>query len=195
MRIHEVPVDWADDPDSRVDIVATALADVRGIARLMRALLTGRIPLHDLRRQLGREPAPLPGIAPGLGRQLVRFGAIGVASTLAYLVLFVLLRTALGPQPANFVALLSTAVANTAANRAFTFGVHGPGAARHQAQGLLVFAIGLAVTSGALALLHAVSADPRRMLELAVLVLANAVATVLRFVLMRQWVFARRASN
>ena len=35
-RIHEVPVHWVDDPDSRVDILATALADVRGILRLRR---------------------------------------------------------------------------------------------------------------------------------------------------------------
>src|SRR5690348_5213321 len=35
LRIHEVPVDWVDDPDSRVDIVATALADLRGVARLL----------------------------------------------------------------------------------------------------------------------------------------------------------------
>jgi glycosyltransferase involved in cell wall biosynthesis len=34
LRIHEVPVDWVDDPDSRVAIVATALADLRGVARL-----------------------------------------------------------------------------------------------------------------------------------------------------------------
>ena len=38
LRIHEVPVDWVDDPDSSVDIVATALADLRGIARMRRAL-------------------------------------------------------------------------------------------------------------------------------------------------------------
>jgi glycosyltransferase involved in cell wall biosynthesis len=37
LRIHEVPVDWVDDPDSSVDIVATALADLRGIARMLRA--------------------------------------------------------------------------------------------------------------------------------------------------------------
>lgn len=36
LRIHEVPVDWVDDPDSRVDLLATALADLRGIARLRR---------------------------------------------------------------------------------------------------------------------------------------------------------------
>jgi glycosyltransferase involved in cell wall biosynthesis len=34
LRIHEVPVDWVDDPDSRVDIVRTALGDLRGIVRL-----------------------------------------------------------------------------------------------------------------------------------------------------------------
>ena len=38
LRIHEVPVDWVDDPDSRVDILATALADLRGIARMRREL-------------------------------------------------------------------------------------------------------------------------------------------------------------
>jgi glycosyltransferase involved in cell wall biosynthesis len=34
LRIHEVPVDWIEDTDSSVDIVATALANLRGIARL-----------------------------------------------------------------------------------------------------------------------------------------------------------------
>jgi glycosyltransferase involved in cell wall biosynthesis len=34
MRIHEVPVDWVDDADSRVAVLATALEDLRGIARL-----------------------------------------------------------------------------------------------------------------------------------------------------------------
>ena len=35
LRIHEVPVDWIEDRDSRVDIVSTALGDLRGVARLM----------------------------------------------------------------------------------------------------------------------------------------------------------------
>ncbi|MDQ1699227.1 MAG: hypothetical protein QOG34_1090, partial [Frankiaceae bacterium] len=39
LRIHEVPVDWTDDPDSRVDLLATALGDLRGVARLMRGQL------------------------------------------------------------------------------------------------------------------------------------------------------------
>ncbi len=43
LRIHEVPVDWVDDPDSRVDILATAVADLRGIARLGGALARGPV--------------------------------------------------------------------------------------------------------------------------------------------------------
>src|SRR6202035_1091391 len=38
LRIYEVPVDWTDDPDSRVDIVATAVEDLRGVWRLSRQL-------------------------------------------------------------------------------------------------------------------------------------------------------------
>jgi glycosyltransferase involved in cell wall biosynthesis len=42
LRIYEVPVDWVDDPDSRVDIVATAVADLRGVARLRLAVTARR---------------------------------------------------------------------------------------------------------------------------------------------------------
>lgn len=34
LRINEVPVDWVEDPDSRVDIVRTALDDLKGVVRL-----------------------------------------------------------------------------------------------------------------------------------------------------------------
>lgn len=34
LRVHEVPVDWTDDPDSRVDILRTAADDLRGVWRL-----------------------------------------------------------------------------------------------------------------------------------------------------------------
>lgn len=41
IRIHEVPVDWVDDPDSSVDIAATAVADLRGVVRLLRTFAHG----------------------------------------------------------------------------------------------------------------------------------------------------------
>jgi glycosyltransferase involved in cell wall biosynthesis len=49
LRIHEVPVDWVDDTDSRVDIVSTTLGDLRGIARLVLGLARGTIKVPKLR--------------------------------------------------------------------------------------------------------------------------------------------------
>jgi len=134
-------------------------------------------------------------VPAGLTRQLVRFAGIGIASTLAYLVLFLLFRSALGAQPANLVALLLTAVANTSANRRLTFGVTGrAGAGRHQLQGLVVFGLGLGLTGGSLALLHALSATAPLGVEVGVLVAANLAATLLRFLLLRVWVFRARTA-
>jgi putative flippase GtrA len=165
LRIHEVPVDWVEDTDSRVDLVRTALDDLRGMARVAR-------------------------------RQLPSFAAIGVVSTVAYLALFSVLRSVTGATAANAVALLVTAVANTAANRRFTFGVTGrAGVWRQHLEGLVVFGLGLAMTTGALALLERTTPDPGRAAELAALVAANAAATLLRFVLLRSWVFHPRRTR
>jgi len=197
LRIHEVPVDWVDDPDSRVDIVATALADLRGIWRVGRALASGALPVAELRAQLGRAPlAPsVPGVPTAMPRQLVRFAAIGVASTVAHLLLFLLFRGMMGAIAANVVALLLTSIANTAANRRLTFGVRGrDGAARHQFQGLIIFGLGLGLTTGALALLGVLAPAASQAVELGVIVAANAAATVLRFVLFRAWVFRPRTT-
>lgn len=164
LRIHEVPVDWIDDPDSRVDIVHTALEDLRGIARLL------------------------------AGARLTRFLGIGVVSTIAYALLFVALRAPLGPAAANAAALALTAVANTQANRHFTFGLRGrTHLLRQHAMGAVVYVLTLALTNGALLVLHAVDAAPSRAVELAVLAAASICATVTRFVALRSWVFARRA--
>ena len=115
MRIHEVPVDWVDDPDSRVDIVTTAVADLKGVARLVRALLTGSLPLSTLLESTSAERAVQA--RPGLFSQLARFSVIGVVSTVAYVLLYLALRTGVPAQGANALALVVTAVANTAVNR------------------------------------------------------------------------------
>ena len=160
MRIHEVAVDWVDDPDSRVRIVPTAVADLRGVARLMAA------------------------------SPLMRFAAVGLLSTIAYALLFVALAGPLGSAAASAVALTLTAVANTAANRRLTFGVRGgTGIIRHHLAGLAVFALALALTSGALAVLDAADPRPPRLLETAVLVLASLCATVMRYVALSAFVF------
>ena len=150
LRIHEVPVDWIDDLDSRVDIIATALADLRGMARLGAGFARGSIQVPQL-----RAPGWAGGrAARGLPLQVARFTVIGVASTIAYVALFLLLRLAMPAQAANVISLLLTAVANTAANRRLTFGISGrSNAARHQVKGLIAFGLGLALTSGSLAML------------------------------------------
>jgi len=118
-------------------------------------------------------------------QQVLRFAGVGVASTAAYALLYLLLRPLAGPFTANALALLLTAVANTAANRRLTFGVRGTsGVLGDHAVGLLAFAAGLALTSGALAALHAIG-DPGRATELVVLMAANALATLLRFVVLK----------
>ena len=82
---------------------------------------------------------------------------------------------------------------NTAANRWFTFGVRGrERRLRHQAQGLVVFAIGLALTSGSLALLTTFAPTTSRAAELLLLTVANVLATLVRFLLFRGWVFRPR---
>jgi putative flippase GtrA len=181
LRIHEVPVDWIDDLDSRVDIIATALADLRGMARLGAGFARGSIQVPLLR-------GPGGPTARGLPLQIARFTVIGVASTIAYVALFLLFRLTMPAQAANVVSLLLTAVANTAANRRLTFGISGrSNAARHQVKGLIAFGLGLALTSGSLA----VVGQAGRLAEICVLLAANLVATVIRFLLYRYWVFGR----
>ena len=161
LRIHEVPVDWVEDPDSRVDIVSTALGDLRGVARMMAE------------------------------SRLLRFMAIGVVSTLAYALLYLVLRTSLPPGVSNALALATTAVGNTAANRRVTFGISGRhGVLRHQLMGGIVFFVTLGITSGALATLHAAVRRPPHLLETVVLVVASLLATLSRYAGFRWLVFA-----
>ena len=117
-------------------------------------------------------------------RRFLSFAAIGVASTLGYVALYSAIRPALGAPAANAVALLGTALANTAANRRLTFEVRGrAGLARDHAAGLLALLVALGITSASLAALD--FARPRPGAALAVLVAANALATLVRFMLLR----------
>ncbi|WP_307812398.1 GtrA family protein [Phycicoccus sp. CSK15P-2] len=125
--------------------------------------------------------------------QLTWFAVIGVASTALHLGGFVLLRLVAPSQVANAVALLTAAVLNTWANRRWTFGVRGRAdAGRHQVQGLLVFGLTLAMSSGGLAALGAVAPDAPRWLETAVVAVTTAAATAVKFAAMRWWVFVPR---
>ena len=193
LRVHEVPVDWVEDADSRVRIWSTAVGDVRGLVRVARAKATGAARVADLpQRPAPRSAHPdaiLAARGGGLLWQLAAFGMIGLASTVATAVLYALLRSWAPPLVANLVALVAVTLLNTEANRRLTFA--GTGAARHGAhlRGLVVFALYYALTSGALLALQATVAHPSRWLEVAVLLAASVVGTAARFLLLRKWVF------
>jgi putative flippase GtrA len=117
---------------------------------------------------------------------------VGLLSTIAYALLFLALGGPVGAAGANAVALAVTAVGNTAANRRLTFGVRGrTGLVRQHVAGFVVFVLTLALTSGAVAVLHGLVASAPRALELAVLIAASTAATVTRYVALRSWAFAR----
>lgn len=123
--------------------------------------------------------------------QLIRFAGVGVLSTLAYSLIYLFLRSFLGSFAANTLALLITAVANTAANRRVTFGVRGnSGLAGDHAVGLLAFGVGLLLTNGSLALVHAAGVEAH-WVEVVVLTVANLVSTVVRFLVLRLRVSSR----
>jgi putative flippase GtrA len=178
-----------DDPDSHVDIVATAIQDLTGIVGVSRGLAAGRA----LDGPLGRPSRPPSGRTAA---QLCRFGLVGAASTGAYAAIFWLLRAVAPPALANAVALVATAVANTAANRRFTFGARGrAGLASDHLGGLVALVLSLAMTNLSLAALRAAQPDPTTATELAVLAAANVAGTLTRFLLLRASILGRRHAS
>lgn len=200
LRIHEVPVDWVEGVDSRVRIWSTVVGDVRGLARVARAKATGAARVADLpQRPAPRATHPDAVLATRpdgprwrLGLQLAVFSVIGLASTVATVILYALLRPWWPPLLANLGALVMVTLLNTEANRRLTFAGSGGSRRRIHAQALVVFGLYYLLTSGALLVLQQLVARPSRWLEIAVLLGASIVGTAIRFVLLRTWVFPHR---
>lgn len=193
LRVHEVPVDWVEDVDTRVHMVKTAMEDLAGLVRVARAKINGtaRVPNLPLRPapKAAHPQAALAKRETGLLWQIISFGIIGVLSTAATALVYAVLRFWWPALLANLVALTATTLWNTEANRRFTFVRQARSSARVHLQGLIVFALYYCVTSGGLLALSAIVAHPSRWWEVAVLVMSSAVGTALRFVLLRTWVF------
>ena len=184
LRIHEVPVDWIDDPDSRVKVAATALADLRGIARMRWGFLRGTLPGARLCRrghaQAGAAAAAATGQVPRRrGGQHARLrpavsrpahGAAGAAGQRG--------------QPAGHRRAQHRGQPPVHLRHPGTAGpgpAPGAGAARvRRRAGADLRRAGHAARGGA---------RPARAAEVTVLVGANLAATVLRFLVYRHWVF------
>jgi putative flippase GtrA len=127
---------------------------------------------------------------PVLGRQLRSFVAIGIACTIAFAALYSLLRGfGVAPLVANAVALLATMGVNFAANRHLTFDAGGGPVIRQLVQYTGAYALGLGVSSLILAGGLAILGHPHGVLDTALALTAGIGATVVRFALMRTWVF------
>ena len=178
LRIAEVPVEWVDDPTSTVDIRQTALEDLRGLARLTRRLFGLKAPA-----------------APRLQRQVVSLAGVGALTTVLHVALFLALRPDLGSLTANAVALAVATPVNTTLNRLATFSVRGRRRLlRDHLQAGAIFLAGLAMTSLALWVFGEIWPDRPALVGVIAVLGANATVTLLRFLLLRAWVFnpARR---
>ncbi|MGZ4677694.1 MAG: glycosyltransferase [Acidimicrobiia bacterium] len=166
LRIHQVPVDWTDDPDSRVNVTQTALADLRGVCRLGAAFVRGRgrVAVPHVRRE----------VADDFGRRFVSFGVIGVVSTVATIALFLALRDPVGAVAANLLALSVVFVANSWLNALSSYRADRP---RWRAVGAIFLGTAVASTG---ALLAVGAAGGGALAEVAALVVVWAAAGALR---------------
>jgi glycosyltransferase involved in cell wall biosynthesis len=174
LRIGEVPVDWVDDPDSRVNIVSTAADDLRGVWRMLVRRPEG------LRRVRSNEVA---------ADQLLRFAGVGLVSTLGYLFLFVAWRPLVGPFAANAVAMAIATLFNTAVHRELSRTTDGQtrrGRLFAVAGALYLVSLGLTTLGLAVAQWVAPSA---LIPELVAITVANGIAAVFRFTVLRAWIF------
>ena len=182
LRISETPVEWTDDPDSSVDIVATAADDLRGISRIAR----GR---HLERVRTQREAAAAGGAA-ATADQLLSFAGVGVLSTLSYLLLFALGWKALGPWGANAAALAFCTLVNTTLHASLAR--RSPAGRPSQPPFAVVVAalygVSLAATCAAIAA-AGVLVGPSLVADAVAATVASCAASLVRFSLLRGWAF------
>ncbi|MEV4562418.1 glycosyltransferase [Nonomuraea sp. NPDC049419] len=124
LRVHEVPVDWIEDADSRVQVVRTAVDDLKGLARVARTMARGGADVEVARR----EPAPAhpdPVLSPSMvtSAAITSFAAIGTVSAVLYALLYLPLRGLWPPVPANLGALVLTGLCTLVANRRWAPGL------------------------------------------------------------------------
>ncbi|CAM5677087.1 bifunctional glycosyltransferase family 2/GtrA family protein [Streptomyces purpurascens] len=199
LRIHEVPVDWVEDVDTRVDVVGTATDDLKGLWHMARLKASGaaRVPVPPRPEPAAEHPDAV--LAPDMARsqlawQVGCFVSIGIASTAGQALLYWLLRGWWQPALANFVSLLVLTLLNTEANRRLTFRYSADdiGAGRAHLGAGALFVVGYLITSGAVLLFRDAVPDASAAAETLVLAVSSVLVTGIRFLALRLAVFRRR---
>ena len=209
LRIHEVPVDWVDDLDSRVAVAHTAWLDLCGVARMTGPTARRRasVARRSLPAALGHAAPPNAAVASPpappcdgpdkivdevFADELLRFAGVGLVSTLAYVALFALTEPWMGAYTANAVAIVACGLGNTAAHRGMAGSArHGLDRAHRLGVGAALLGVSLGFTTAALAATRALGFDALAP-ELVAVTLANLAAAALRFTILRTWVFRPR---
>ena len=126
-----------------------------------------------------------------MGGHAAWYLAAGVVTTGLQALLFLAFRPEIGAQWANLVALAITTVGNTEFHRRVTFADRTSRAGKRHLQDLVTFAFYAGYGSLVLAALDAVVTHPSAGQQTAALLAASFVGGVVRFAVLRWWVFAR----
>jgi glycosyltransferase involved in cell wall biosynthesis len=174
LRIHEVPVDWVDDPDSSVHVARTAVDDLAGLLRMLVGLAVGR----------GRAD-----VADRRGGDLRRYAGVGLVSTVVWLILFVGLRQPLDAYVANTVSLLVCSAGSAVFQ--WRFAAHRDDPVAAATVGAIGLVVSLVATSAALLLAGAVGYHSE-LAEVVALLVATAGAALIRLLAGQAWVLRHR---
>lgn len=169
LRIHEVPVDWIEDLDSRVDLLPTIAGDLGGLWRMRRAFWGGQ------------------GVVRTIAKtgQFGRFAAVGVTNTvLSYVAYAALVAISVPYAVAGAVGFAAGAVNGYRLNRLWTFR-----SADSTASRLRYLAVQLAGL-GATTLLLWLLVDGARLHRLVSYALTMPLVTAATFVANKLWAFA-----
>jgi putative flippase GtrA len=210
LRIHEVPVDWTDDPDSRVNITRTALDDLKGTWRMIRRRWSGQDQLA-LPSGLGRRKArrARAGVLAGLRglrrlmyghRRFLKFAAVGAVNTAVTFAVFNACAGLGAPAAAANAAGWTAGFVNSfVLNRAWTFADRrdlptGRVLTRFATTNVVAFAVSEAVVVAGAALLPAGMTTLAHTLALnAVELVAVAVSLCVNYALALRWAFRARS--
>jgi len=189
LRIHEVPVDWIDDPDSRVNIGGAVRDDLHGVWRLARQKWFAHGSVDE------SPPRPKDAATFDHHGELARYASVGIVSTVACLTLFFIFRSWLDIFAANVVATALTTAVNTFAHARFTFRRRATGRTRYAViTGLCSFAVAIGLTSATLAFTYVIGRTSPAAEAVAIIV-GMIAASCVRFVLLREWAFRTHARS
>jgi hypothetical protein len=119
LRVHEVPVDWIEDTDSRVRVVRTAIDDLKGLARVAWSISRGRARVEVARP----EPTPThPDAVVARPREatFLSFAMVNAVSCALYALVYLSLREIWSPAATNLGAVALTFLVSGAVPRRWT---------------------------------------------------------------------------